>query len=264
MSKKILAIIILLILTLGLSLFLYSPVIFQEGNPWPQIKGIVQLNFSGKKMVNLIGEDKFMTKSKKGPEIIKNFMKEKGYEFTDQMGSGYLFKSPTGESALAEHRHYSRYYSLWKITENTQTANDLDTTSDQFPSAEISIADELKECLPKSDKASHERCGELLASIRNYDDCINAGFSIMKSNPPQCVTPDGRTFSDETNSTWDIALKSLNNCEVESVFQTHSKLVTLKLENGSQMIVYEPLIDEVMKVVDKLNGKCGNIILATE
>ena len=250
-SKKVLLLISLVILVVGIFLFFYSSVIFQEGNPWPQIKGIVQLNLGNKEVVKLdIGENKYITKSN-NLEIIKSFMKDKGYDFTEQMGSGYLFKSDTGASAVAIHRYYSRYYSLWSITENLITK---DTT----------LADELKECLPKSDIASYEKCNELLATIRNFDDCVNAGFSIMKSNPPQCATPDGQNFIDETNSNWDVVLTALNNCEAESVFQTHSKLVTLKLKNGDEITAYESQIDDVMKVVESLNDKCGDIRLATE
>jgi hypothetical protein len=157
---------------------LFAPVIFQEGNPWPEIKGIVQLKFGGKDIVQLSGSDnRFMTESKNGT-VIHDFMKTKGYEFTGQMGSGYFFKSSTGQSAVATHKYYSRYYSLWTITENKNS----------------NLVDELKECLPKSDTASHEKCNELLKQITDYDSCVNAGFSIMKSNPPQCATSDGRTF----------------------------------------------------------------------
>jgi hypothetical protein len=118
-NKKILLLISLIILVLGVFIIFYSPVVFQEGNPWPQIKGIVQLNFGKKDVVKLsIGENKYITKSD-NPEIIKSFMKDKGYDFTEQMGSGYLFKSPAGISAVATHRYYSRYYSLWSITENS-------------------------------------------------------------------------------------------------------------------------------------------------
>jgi len=396
-NKKVLLIISLIILIVGISALLYSPVIFQEGNPWPQVKGIAQLNFTGKDMVKLSSEEnRYMTKSKNGAEVIKEYVEDKGYNFTEQMGSGYLFQSITGESAVATHKYYSRFYSLWKITENTnntESSNDLRTTvtvgdgiTFQYPrellakyisetewppqfkiedklfvcnpsgneiqqggqtelrlvdnrsycvmkesegaagstytaytytfpkdnktgvitftlrfvqcqnydepkasecenersafdidgtidrivqsieikSEQLSIAEELKDCLPKSDTASHEKCNELLVMIRNFDDCVNAGFTIMKSNPPQCATPDGRTFTDETNSTWDVVLTTLNNCEVESVFQTHSKLVTLKLKNGNKVTAYEPQIDAVMKVVADLKGKCGDIRMATE
>jgi hypothetical protein len=315
-----------LIVIFILLILLYRPVIFQEGNPWPEIKGMVQLKFGDSDIVKLSGSDnKFMTESKNGT-MIHDFMKTKGYEFTEQMGSGYFFKSATGQTAVAVHRYYSRRYSLWNITENTnnpendnnlwttttagdgitfqypkeilaeyiseaqwppkliiedkafvcnpsgneirpggqtelrlvdnrsycvttesegaagstytsytyefpqdnqtgiitftlrfvqcqnydepkasaceseRSAFDMDGTVDKIAqsikieSAQLSIAEQLKDCLPKSDTASHEKCNELLATIRNYDDCIKAGFTIMKSNPPQCATPDGRTF----------------------------------------------------------------------
>jgi hypothetical protein len=250
-NKKILLLVSTVILIAGVFLSLYSSIIFQEGNPWPQIKGIIQLNFGNEELVKLdITENKYITKSDKF-EVIRSFMKSNGYDFTEQMGSGYLFKSDDGVNAVVVHRYYSRYYSLWSITENLVNINST-------------LANELKECLPKSDIASHEKCNELLEKIRNFDDCVSAGFSIMKSNPPQCATPDGRNFTDETNSNWNVALTALENCEVESLFQTHSKLVTLKLKNGEKITAYEPQIDEVMDVVESLNGRCGDIRLATE
>ena len=120
-NKKVLFIASLIVLLLGVFMIFYSPVIFQEGNPWPQIKGIMQLKFSDAGIVQLSGSDnKFMTESKNGM-MIHNFMKNKGYEFTGQVGSGYFFKSPTGKSAVATHKYYSRFYSLWTITENPTT-----------------------------------------------------------------------------------------------------------------------------------------------
>jgi hypothetical protein len=117
-NKKVLLLISMAILVVGVLLFLYSAVIFQEGNPWPEIKGIVQLKFGDSDIVKLSGFDnKFMTESKNGT-MIHDFMKTKGYEFTEQMGSGYFFKSSTGQSAIVTHKYYSRYYSLWTITEN--------------------------------------------------------------------------------------------------------------------------------------------------
>ncbi len=116
-SKKILFIISLIILVLGAFIIFYTPVIFQEGNPWPQIKGIAELTFCNKDVVKLdIGENKYITKSNNS-ELINSFMKEKNYDFTEQMGSAYLFKSDSGASAVATHRYYSRFYSLWTITE---------------------------------------------------------------------------------------------------------------------------------------------------
>lgn len=275
--NKILGFFGVLIAIFILVVLLYRPVIFQEGNPMPLVNGIMRLNFTQDKIVVLnMDGDRYLTKSNNGQEVIKSYMQDKGYAFTEQMGSGYFFKSLTEQSAVATHKYYSRFYSLWNITENTNNLDNLEdddnlwettTTGDditfQYPK-EISIAEELKDCLPKSDTASHEKCNELLATIRNFDDCVKAGFSIMKSNPPQCTSPDDRTFIDETNSTWDAVLEALNNCEVHSVFQTHSKLVTLNLKNGSELTAYEPKIDDVMDVVDGLNGGCGDVRMATE
>jgi hypothetical protein len=331
-TKNITIIIAIVSFALGALIYNYSKVIFQEGNPWSEIKGIVQLKFSGKDIVQLSSSDnKFMTESKNGTTI-HDFMKARGYEFTGQMGSGYFFETAIGQKAIATHKYYSRYYSLWTITENqnnnnsepynnlwTTTTNargvtfqypkellaryvsvvewppivkietgayscqttpqeissmsditserlvddrtycvnvknegaagsvyssyvyttakngklvrvsftlqypncnnydeeqrkactnerealDIDSTVDRIVQSIVvkqeqrTLAEELRDCLPKSDTASHEKCNELLKQITDYDSCVNAGFSIMKSNPPQCATPDGRTFVED-------------------------------------------------------------------
>jgi len=377
-NKKILLSISIAILAVGIFVFLYSPVIFQEGNPWPQIKGIVQLNFTNKGIIKLSElENKYITKSENGQKTISDFLKNQGYKLLEQMGSGYLFESDNGDRLIASHSFYSRFYSIWKLseidnirksiewvdykneeygfmlrypkvsvdnylwgaalpegvsisdvllpnqilsknnnfylhekydvsinqktgelikTENTsvpeyngpgypvpwnivilevKNENDLDkiikqklgsgcsyktriptafndnyriemngdgkdlgstacpvnyvnyiiynpvqgkvafwgtgqecqigldfincfdaeiSNSFHFYDEQKSLAEELKECLSKSGTASHEKCNELLKQIIDYDSCVNVGFSIMKSNPPQCATPDGRTF----------------------------------------------------------------------
>lgn len=60
---------------------------------------------------------------------------------------------------------------------------------------EIPLSEQLKECLPKSDFESKKNCEQLLLQINSFEGCVSAGFSIMKSNPEQCLTPDGRTFT---------------------------------------------------------------------
>jgi hypothetical protein len=330
--SKSLLIVSLAVVAAGILTFMalaYSPVIFQEGNPWPQIKGIVRLNFGDAELVKLPGsESRYMTKSGNGREIIMDFMGERGYELTEQLGSGYLFASPDGKSADVTHRYYSRHYSLWHVSENPPAAgaNDgswataangdgmtfrypkalsadyataaewppvvtvrdgtfscattpqevsgmLETTAQRFvddrtycvnvtnegaagsvyssyayttakdgklvevsftirypncynyddersracvrereafdidatvdrivqtiawaPSAGESLAAQIRKCILMSDAASKEECDGLLSRIADFDACAAAGFPIMKSNPPQCATPDGRTF----------------------------------------------------------------------
>ncbi len=37
-------------------------------------------------------------------------------------------------------------------------------------------------------------------AIATYQECADAGYPIMESYPEQCATPDGRTFTNETQS----------------------------------------------------------------
>jgi hypothetical protein len=78
-------------------------------------------------------------------------------------------------------------FSVWQLS------------ADKDISEEKSVAELLAECLPMSDWASKEKCNALLAQITDFDSCVDAGFDIMKSNPPQCVLPDGRIFFEEIN-----------------------------------------------------------------
>ncbi len=126
------------------------------------------------------------------------------------------------------------------------------------------IASQLRDCLPKSDTASRERCQQLLSEINSFDECVAAGFSVMESNPPQCSTPDNRTFIQETDSTWEMALIAIGDCAVEKVFQTHDRVVTLTLENGGKLIAVEPEIDDVLSAVEEAEAVCGNILVGTE
>jgi type II secretory pathway pseudopilin PulG len=126
------------------------------------------------------------------------------------------------------------------------------------------VAAQLRECLPKSDALSHEKCQQLLNNIKNFDECVVAGFSIMKSNPPQCQVLDGNIFIQETNSTWEMAVRAINNCEVEKVFQTHSRIVTLTLKDGNKLIAAEPEIDAVIIITEATKLKCGRIPIGVE
>jgi hypothetical protein len=116
-KKRILIFLGALMAVLALAFWLYKPVIFQEGNPAPLVRGIMQLNFTQDKIVKLImAGDRYLTKSENGQEVIKYFMQDKGYEFTEQMGSGYFFKDKNENTLIATHRYYSRFYSIWSLS----------------------------------------------------------------------------------------------------------------------------------------------------
>lgn len=118
MAKKILLVLITVLLIIFLFLIFYRRVIFQEGSPWPQIRGIVELSLGRSEMVKLSETEKeFLTKSSEGRDMILNYMQKKGYEFIEQMGAGYVFLSSKGEKVVVTHRLYTKCYSIWKINE---------------------------------------------------------------------------------------------------------------------------------------------------
>ncbi len=39
------------------------------------------------------------------------------------------------------------------------------------------------------------------ASIASFEECVAAGYPIIESYPPQCTTPDGRTFTQSNIAT---------------------------------------------------------------
>jgi hypothetical protein len=124
--KNKVIIIAIISFALGALIYNYSKVIFQEGNPWPEIKAISQLTFGGTDMVKLSGSDnKYLTKSQGGPMAVDTFMKDRGYEYMDQMGSGYFYKL-SDKTVVLVRRQYSQFYTIWTVSDSTtETSNDL-------------------------------------------------------------------------------------------------------------------------------------------
>lgn len=128
---------------------------------------------------------------------------------------------------------------------------------------ELNISEELRDCLPKSDMASKEKCDRILQAIQSFDDCVSAGFSIIKTNPPQCVTPDGRKFIETTNS-WEEVKETIATCQTEKAFQTHARFVSVTLKDGRRLTAMEPVIDDIINEAEAAASRCGKIMIGTE
>ncbi|MDF2678613.1 MAG: hypothetical protein K0Q97_2967, partial [Bacillota bacterium] len=92
-------------------LFLNWNVIFQEGNPLPLIKGIVQLN---KESFVKINEDPvtYMTKAGNKNDLFNYIEKENEVKFKEQMGSGHLFES-VDKNLMLVSKQYTKFYQVW-------------------------------------------------------------------------------------------------------------------------------------------------------
>src|SRR3989339_617022 len=101
MWKKIVVIILILF---AASFFLYRKTIFQEGNPAPMLSAVIKINLTGDEIVKIVAsEDKYLTKSNGGREVIIEMLRTKGYKFIDQLGSGYIFENENKENLLVTH-----------------------------------------------------------------------------------------------------------------------------------------------------------------
>jgi hypothetical protein len=63
---------------------------------------------------------------------------------------------------------------------------------------------------------------------------------------------------------WSEAKRLLQICQVRSVDQTHSQVVTLKLRSGRVVVAHEPQIDDVFLVLRRLPLTCAPRIVGTE
>lgn len=96
-------------------------------------------------------------------------------------------------------------------------------------------------------------------------------FSIMAILAVACSSsttseangiPDPLPCGEEVE--WDLAVKILNQGNVDQVTQLHSLEVTLILEDGCEIKTIEPSIDDIFDEVQKCGEECEGMILATE
>lgn len=222
-NKKILFITSIAILAIGVLIFLYSPVIFQEGNPWPEIKGIAELVFSKSDMIKLSGSDnKYLTKSQGGPQTVETYMKNQGYEFTYQMGSGYFYKSPNGSIVLTR-RQYSWFYTLWTINRPSDVSGSiewLDYKNDEYgftfryPSTSVDnqLWGNLTETLPLSEILLPN---QVLSKGNNF--YLHQKYSLTRDQRTRLVLKTENTFIPEYDGSynyplaWHIVILEANN-----------------------------------------------------
>lgn len=103
-----------------------------------------------------------------------------------------------------------------------------------------------------------------LTIIKNFEDCLAAGFDITGNNPPKCTTIDGRVFPKFINSTWEELKAAIENYQIKKIFQTHSLVVSAYTKEDYILTAIEPNIDYVFDVIENAKGKCGDVMMITE
>lgn len=128
-KKRIFTVITTLAVTftlMGIILGVYGNVLFQEGNPIPVVSSILKLEFSEREYVKFsTSPTRYLSKFKTSGDrysIIKEYMKKKGWEFEEQMGSGFIFVK-NGEQTIISTRQYTKNYFIWSVPEQQTRAN---------------------------------------------------------------------------------------------------------------------------------------------
>jgi len=63
---------------------------------------------------------------------------------------------------------------------------------------------------------------------------------------------------------WLAIKQAITNCEVESVWQTHDRIVKAKLKNGEELAAIEPELDDIIDLAIAAEPQCGEILMGTE
>lgn len=90
---------------------------------------------------------------------------------------------------------------------------------------------------------------------------------VVATEAPRSVSPGVAMYPDLQDGidiAWTQAVAMILNGEVESVFQTHSEMVTLTLKDGRTFTAQEPDLDVVFEVIEACGDPCSDIEMATE
>ena len=75
------------------------------------------------------------------------------------------------------------------------------------------------------------------AQITTYADCAAAGYPILESYPPRCLTPDGRTLTDDTATTTALTLNNgtytIGTSTSKIVWEGRKKLISNYVDRGT-------------------------------
>jgi hypothetical protein len=116
MSLKKYVLVLVLMSTLAV-LMMIRPVLFQEGNPIPVLKGIAGLAFSDNEMVQISDDPvRYISVTGEGEAPMVALMEKEGWHFKEQAGSGYIFDHPENDRmVVVTGVLYTRRYRIWRL-----------------------------------------------------------------------------------------------------------------------------------------------------
>jgi hypothetical protein len=114
MKRKIL---LLLSVTLILGFIIVSPVLFQEGNPIPILKGIVELSSADNKIIQISETpERYISKTNVGNTPLIELINKEGWEFVEQLGAALIF-SKDKDRLIITSVQYTGTYIVWTLSD---------------------------------------------------------------------------------------------------------------------------------------------------
>ena len=119
LKKVLIAVLLFFFLFFGFIGFRFGSALTQEGNPVPYLIGISKYELSNngyEEVLETTNEIRYISEfEEKYPlGMAKEFMKNKGWKFKEQMGSGLVFEKDKETITIAT-RQYSKHYFIWDI-----------------------------------------------------------------------------------------------------------------------------------------------------
>lgn len=116
MSKRLNVLIIVLFSILIIPFLVFSPTIFQEGNPLPVMSGIMKLSMTGEGYAK-INEHKYIVRAnEKDIKKLEDYLAQNNLVHAEQMGSAHLFKDKNGKTYTAISRMYTTSFEIWDFS----------------------------------------------------------------------------------------------------------------------------------------------------
>lgn len=111
--KKFILIFTTAIIFLSFVIFINKDVIFQEGNPLPIFKGILQLNDTTTFVKIKENPTTFITMTNNYDELFSYVKNNSNVDYKEQMGAGYIFRGKNKTVVLTSHQ-FTKHYQIWK------------------------------------------------------------------------------------------------------------------------------------------------------
>jgi hypothetical protein len=121
LKRLLLSVILVFLLSIGLISLRYGSALTQEGNPIPILTSIIKLELSNngyEEISHPMNGNRYVSEyEQKHPySAAKEYLKQHGWTFKEQMGSGLIFEK-SEEIVVIETRQFSRHYYLWNVPE---------------------------------------------------------------------------------------------------------------------------------------------------